>query len=123
MIWRRWVTESSSSAPQANSDHLHRRLSNTRMRPPQSGFVQVFLWEATVTPESRASRKLSKPDILTVIGFQIEDLAGAKIGNLWLRSDEAGVSDSHHGQGHCLPMTVTIDASGSLHADAPSCFS
>src|SRR6266446_1099795 len=35
MIWRRWVTESSSSATQASSDHLDRRLRNTRMRPPQ----------------------------------------------------------------------------------------
>jgi hypothetical protein len=43
MIWRRWVTESSSSVPQTSSDHLDRRLSNTRMRPPQSGLVQVGL--------------------------------------------------------------------------------
>src|SRR5271155_3104354 len=41
MIWRRWVTESSSSAPQTTSDHLDRRLSDTRTRPPHSGFVQV----------------------------------------------------------------------------------
>src|SRR5438445_9715391 len=41
MIWRRWVTESSSSATQTSSDHLDRRHSNTRKRPPQSGFVQV----------------------------------------------------------------------------------
>src|ERR1035438_2229432 len=45
MIWRRWVTESSSSVPQTSSDHLRRRLSNTRMSPPQSGFVQVGFWE------------------------------------------------------------------------------
>src|SRR5258708_32711605 len=43
MIWRRWVTESSSSATQTSSDHLDRRLRNTRMRPPQSGLVQVGL--------------------------------------------------------------------------------
>jgi len=29
------------SATQASSDHLDRQLSNTRMRPPHSGFVQV----------------------------------------------------------------------------------
>src|ERR1700682_4182134 len=46
MIWRRWVTESSSSAPQTSSDHLDRWFSNTRMRPPQSGLVQVGLSEA-----------------------------------------------------------------------------
>src|SRR5713101_4873202 len=45
MIWRRWVTESSSSAPQISSDHLDRWFSNTRKRPPQSGLVQVGFWE------------------------------------------------------------------------------
>src|SRR6266852_3298172 len=47
MIWRRWVTESSSSATQTSSDHLDRRLSNTRMRPPQRGLVQVGLWSVS----------------------------------------------------------------------------
>src|ERR1017187_6409283 len=61
MIWRRWVTESSSSAPQANSDHLHRRLSNTRMRPPQSGFVQVGLWEVCRTGTDNALGRETAP--------------------------------------------------------------
>jgi hypothetical protein len=41
MVWRRWVTESSSSATQTSSDDLDGRLPNTRMRPPHSGLVQV----------------------------------------------------------------------------------
>src|SRR5258708_17416477 len=45
MIWRRWVTESPSSATQTSSDHLDRRPRNTRMRPPQSGLVQVGFLE------------------------------------------------------------------------------
>src|SRR5271165_5105175 len=47
MIWRSWVTESSSSATQTSSDHLDCRLSNTRTRLPQSGFVQVGEHPAT----------------------------------------------------------------------------
>ena len=39
MIWRRRVTESSSSATQTSSDHVDRRLRNTRKRPPQSGYT------------------------------------------------------------------------------------
>ena len=35
---------SSSSAPHTSSDHLDRWPRNTRMRPPQRGFVQVGLW-------------------------------------------------------------------------------
>src|SRR5216683_7888257 len=64
MIWRRWVTESSSSATQTSSDHLDRRLNNTRMRPPQSGLVQVGLWEMIAftpvdgaNPKSRDSKR------------------------------------------------------------------
>src|SRR5690242_20319801 len=41
MIRRRRVTESSSSATQTSSDHLHCWLSNTRKRSPQNGLVQV----------------------------------------------------------------------------------
>ena len=39
MIWRRRVTGSSSSATQNSSDHVDRRLRNTRKRPPQSGYT------------------------------------------------------------------------------------
>ncbi|HVR27670.1 MAG TPA: SDR family oxidoreductase [Candidatus Polarisedimenticolia bacterium] len=65
MIWRRWVTESSSSAPQTSSDHLDRRVSNTRMRPSQSGLVQVGIAEviagsALELPSS--SRITGKPE-------------------------------------------------------------
>src|ERR1700683_1216664 len=65
MIWRRWVTESSSSAPQTSSDHLDRWFSNTRKRPPQSGLVQVGfediaadLREARFTVDVRTLRRL-----------------------------------------------------------------
>src|SRR6266446_6492524 len=54
MIRRRWVTGCSSSATQTTSDHLDRRLSNTRMRPPHSGFVQVGKPEA-IRPRWRDS--------------------------------------------------------------------
>src|SRR5271156_5651834 len=63
MIWRRWVTESSSSATQTSSDHLDRRPRNTRTRPPQSGFVQVGLWEVELerpTKRQQEGRKQSE---------------------------------------------------------------
>src|ERR1700687_1256094 len=64
MVWRRWVTESSSSATQTSSDHLDRRLSNTRMRPPQSGLVQVGLWEViTIAPGGRLPGNYFAPEV------------------------------------------------------------
>src|ERR1700740_1569424 len=35
----------SSSATQTSSDHLDRRLSDTRIRPPHTGLVQVCFWK------------------------------------------------------------------------------
>src|ERR1700682_4022587 len=52
MIWRRWVTESSSSATQISSNHLDRRLSNTRMRPPQKRLSSSRLLGCDLFPEA-----------------------------------------------------------------------
>src|SRR5271154_3595914 len=77
MIWRRWVTESSSSAPQTTSDHLDRRLSDTRTRPPHSGFVQVLVLYLKC-PRAKSGE-------LSCCGgaLQIQRLEGSRPGGLW----------------------------------------
>src|SRR5450755_4030236 len=66
MIWRRWVTESSSSATQTSSDHLDRRLRNTRKRPPQSGLVQVGFWEVSEANSQRVDIRSGGLEALSV---------------------------------------------------------
>src|SRR5258708_4439091 len=67
MIWRRWVTESSSSAPQTSSDHLDRRVSNTRTRPSQSGLVQAGIAGAVF----QASRNAKSSGFFRTFGSKL----------------------------------------------------
>src|SRR5260370_31575723 len=48
--------------------HLHRRLSNTRMRPPQSGLVQVGFWEVSCGGYHSQSMSANRVLFLDVTG-------------------------------------------------------
>ena len=82
MIWRRRVTESSSSATQTSSDHLDRRLLDTRMRPPAKrlsssrflgSFTRSVLGNAPASTEQEHSRTVGQPEVTSSLAT---DLAG-----------------------------------------------